>query len=583
MNERLQARIEDLERERLALEHRYAKVDFALANGTITDGEYQLLLFADFQGLSRERAMRRIDTQLDAFRREVTPVHHPSWRPILRTTLFGIIIIWLIVIGFIVSNRTPSGLVTYELSESGLANATNFSVPLDDMTSLRATGTLLGEGSALLELEHEGSRPVVTNLSSGNNYIIRTDQQAYHPNDEVVFSVSPAAEAVTYYVYFENQTFPIGGERYIPLAPGTYQVDAIITAGTVVTASIAFEVIPAETPIPDALRRPLPRETVFVDACLETCELNLTGDGTVLVVTSGGAVLDLSRITMTERENTPPAQVAPFLDLTLTTGAVTLDLVSYFADPDGDKLSYEINNMIGVEEEVRGQLLTLSGTTPGVYTTFIYASDGKSLVESNAFRVIVPEPTAPENGTSPPVIENQTNVTAAVVPAEQLLVNGTNETVVTAPAIVPVVADCSNTDPNARPLECLDESYFQDQTILFTSDDLAPLARLTPIGNLLLKGDTVEGSAASPAVGDYMIGYEDGVGVRHTTIWFAVSGDLHLRGRLYEENANLVPPDGSSVLRNKRGVVLAWADVTAGDLYVRGNVLPYHKSFRVSR
>jgi len=136
---------------------------------------------------------------------------------------------------------------------------------------------------------------------------------------------------------------------------------------------------------------------------------------------------------------------------------------------------------------------------------------------------------------------------------------------------------CSHPDPNKRPIECLQEDpalYFQAQALYLTDSNRAPIARLTPIGNLLITGEVVENADFTPNTDDYTIGYMDSYGSYVVTVWFDSStGNLYLKGRLYEENENNVPAPGAFALRNKRGITLAWADKARGDLYVRGNVV----------
>ena len=57
-----------------------------------------------------------------------------------------------------------------------------------------------------------------------------------------------------------------------------------------------------------------------------------------------------------------------------------------------------------------------------------------------------------------------------------------------------------------------------------------------------------------------------------------VSGDLHLRGALYEAEISLDPPAGSYSIISKRSIYLAYVTIENGDLHLRGNVIPYRRS-----
>ena len=90
----------------------------------------------------------------------------------------------------------------------------------------------------------------------------------------------------------------------------------------------------------------------------------------------------------------------------------------------------------------------------------------------------------------------------------------------------------------------------------------------------------MEHSAGSPSPADYQLGYENANGDFIPTIWIdTVSGDLHLRGTLTEANGNLLYTSGYSAYANSRGITLAIMNRQTGDLIVRGNIIPYRRSF----
>jgi hypothetical protein len=62
-------------------------------------------------------------------------------------------------------------------------------------------------------------------------------------------------------------------------------------------------------------------------------------------------------------------------------------------------------------------------------------------------------------------------------------------------------------------------------------------------------------------------------------VWFESStGNVHIKGSLYEEKINSEPAPGSFVIRNKKGIVLIWGDSITGDMYLRGNVISNRKN-----
>jgi hypothetical protein len=144
-----------------------------------------------------------------------------------------------------------------------------------------------------------------------------------------------------------------------------------------------------------------------------------------------------------------------------------------------------------------------------------------------------------------------------------------------------IALDCSASDPNLRPVDCITaEPKLQEESIILEDVGRSPVAKVTSIGNLLLTGKVMQRSTAVPQPGAFTVGYTNDDFQRVTTVWIDEVGNLHLRGVLVEENANLQPPSGSYTVINRRGLYLAYANPQTGDFFLRGNVVPYREDVR---
>jgi len=453
-------------------------------------------------------------------------------------------------------------------------NATN-------TTMIKITGNLTNGSATVYAVIGEQRLLVYDGSALLEQYRVETDKASYALNEQVLITVT--AENYTLWLTTpEDEKVPITG--YTTERAGTFKLDALITEGEkVVKTSTTFIVRDDTDPANDVPFDPMPR-TPFVDACDETCDIPDTGATPInleIAVTDGGILTIDTITTSAPRENQAPVQAATVPDVTVAVGeSATLDLNTYFTDPDGDTLTYDFMDVPGIDLSVTDSILTVTGVSEGSQESLLYASDLYALIQSNAFTITV----TAEN------IDNTTNETTQLNLTVNETENGTGELNITTnltenvtPDVTPelnvtITTDCSDPDPNNRPLECLDnQQYFQDQTILIADNDNVPVARITPIGNLLLTGEVLEQASFDAAQNDYRLGYEDAYGNRITTIWFSSDGNLYLRGQLFEENANLEPQPGAYVLRNRKGIILAWADTATGDLYVRGNVIPFRK------
>jgi hypothetical protein len=509
-----------------------------------------------------------------------------------------------------------------------LDHSENVTLNITNTTTLAITGTLTN-GSAQVYLRSADGRRLVYAADTLAGYRVIADKTSYALNETVRISVEPAGTDYTLYLVTPTAREPIDA-NYTTSVPGDFAIDALINAsGTIAKASTSFAVREDADPANDVMRDSA-TSISFAKSCAETCVMDPTGDAALVleIELSGGAQLAITNITASrQQENHAPALARNIPDVLIRPGAtVAINLSGYFSDADGDQLSYNYMSAPETTMSIEGSILSITGISPGSNQSMVYASDGATLVVSNLFTVTVenaqgaaPNSTAgdnlsqnmtsAQNATAGP--QNATAGTALNATLNQTAQNGTiqnrtaqddtvqnataagdltqnatggvpQENATDANATAPQsdgVLDCSSDDPNKRPAACLYQNtneYFPDDEIFLQDLDRQNVARFTQIGNLLLKGRVVEHSTAVAGPRDFRIGYVDRDGNSIATIWIdSATGDLHLRGALIEENANLMPPPGSYSLMNKRDIFLAYADQQQGDLVVRGNVIPY--------
>lgn len=582
-------RLRQLEELRAAVHADFARLGAAMADGRIGVEEYRYYLRETYGGrdepaLLRDIAAeeRSIDAAIARERRETK-----EGMPLAAAFTFTLLIGALFAVLLLTNGESPTGFVAFDTERSmdvdflfvgGGVEPLN----LSNVTALTVTGD--ATAAARIYLLVDGERRLVFDGGPAGPFVT-TDKESYALNGTVNVTVTPAEASYTLWLTDAAGGKLLVADGFTVTEPGAFTLDALINdTGNVTKASVAFTVR-NDTNASDDVPRLAPVTLSFTDACAETCVMEPTGGATLALEAVTDGEVRVATVTATApRENGAPQLLLPIPALALTVGEpLTLDLAAHFADPDGDALTFDFMDVPGVEMSVDGTTLRILATAPGERQSILYASDLHEIAQSNIFTLTVTGEAVPPldgngtNGTTPDANATPVNTTlnlsvnATLNVTGNLTVNGTN-----------VSVDCSDPDPNMRPVECLQlesAKYFPDNELFLTTTGRTPIARITPIGNLLISGDVQELALFTPDLKDYVIGYEDEYGVFRVTVWFdSGSGDLYLRGRLFEENENNVPPPGAYALRNKKGITLAWADQASGDLYLRGNLIPYRRS-----
>ncbi len=449
-----------------------------------------------------------------------------------------------------------TGMATFEIQQNNItAYNETIEVPI---SSLLASGTLTGEADAIINFITENRTYRVATLT-WNDGTPLTTLPSYDVNQTVTLLNQPTD--ATYYIDNGTHTVP----TTMPFKAPSQSVELLIIANQ--SGELSTHRIPV-------LIGDYTRQTKFSSICEETCELNGT-TGTAVIIVEEGAHIDVTLRGESITANSPPVLLVPYDNITINS-TVEINLSGHFFDED--ELFYSVGGSDLLETEVTEDRLTLTPIQSGTEELSIYTSDLEELVQTTLIITVdLPEVTIPEanNTTTPEVNETtETNVTTNMTQ--------TNLTVNTPVNVTNLTLNCDNTNPNMRPVECLQElgaEAFPDRVINWETVDREVVGQFNRIGNLLIKGEVVEYSSGRPAPNDFSINGADRDLNSIPLVWIDSStGDLHINGRLYEAEVNLQPPVGSYSVKSSRSIYFAYVDMSTGDLHLLGNVIPYRRS-----
>jgi len=511
----------------------------------------------------------------------------------------------------------------YTETQLDFTNLTSLSIS-GELQGTRATVKLRIDGIEYIiaDIVNEQTGNLITGLAiaeQGEEYALSTDKNEYALGETVYITVEPGTGNKSLYVSYGAETHKLDDSTYVTQNPGEHQAIALIvlpddilrleTNFTVINETVNITINESvksvnetinETAnetinqtvndtidtINETLNETINQTTnettnqtvndttnetsttghIFENLCLETCSLPEISNPVLIIELEEGSSLTLTELSITQnKENQAPQHTRTIPDITITTAqTANLNLDEYFFDPDGDTVHYDINDISEINGVVNQEILSISSTQEGTYVAYIYATDGDELITSNTFDIIVTQ--ADTNAT--------TNQTINITPP-----TGNETTVIIEPVLEPQQALCSHPNPNKRPPECIEgseEEYFKSKSIHLKNLDRKPIGRITAFGNLVIEGSLTENSDGEAGSRDFRISYSLADGETEiTTAWVETStGDLHLRGNLYEEQFTLLSGGKDTfMIQNRKGTNLGYFDRRTGDLYLRGNLI----------
>jgi hypothetical protein len=613
------------------------ELDDKLARNEINQMQYQALLKEKLQGKSKEEVLSYINSLISAeknkFEQKMSDLENENElkkKKIIAFSTAAILLVAMTMIGIFYFNPNAlTGQVTGVIQTPEILSYnqvfdhyTETRLEINNLTSLKISGVLEGTG-AKVKLRIDGIDYVVADITNPANepnlitglaigepaaqpaeepapgYVIGTDKREYSAGETVTITLTPDATDKSFYVSFGTQTERLESNTYLAQAAGEYQAVALVVlpndilrletnftvaeqaANTTNETNQTTEPIPPETP---PTNPPAPTAShEFNELCIDTCSITETSQPLLIIEPAENSKLTITTITIIRnRENLAPEQTGQIPDLTLNAGqSITIDLNNYFTEPENEAIIYDINEIPEINATISQSTLTITSQQPGIYTGFIYATDGNKLTASNTFLINVLEQGQATINQTNETTNQTTNETGngtgneaggeIINQSTELVTNLTNLTNTTG------LVDCSNPNPNERPLECIESinsTYFKPVNMFIENKDMKQVAKLTPIGNMFIRGDVIEYSTGGPDSQDYQLGYVNDNGDYTSTLWInSQTGDLHLKGKLTEVNGNLPVMPGYYAIANSRGIVLALINQQTGDLVVRGNVI----------
>ncbi len=126
-------------------------------------------------------------------------------------------------------------------------------------------------------------------------------------------------------------------------------------------------------------------KTIFEDECLETCVATISNAKLIIIVEDMD--FTLTQIVYTKKiDNKPPVQTKNLENISFYK-EYEINASEYFADPDGDELIYDVKRLDDIRTVIIGNRIIFRTNTTGTYETYVYATDGGSLVKSNTFTI----------------------------------------------------------------------------------------------------------------------------------------------------------------------------------------------------
>ena len=569
-------------------EHLKQQAIIALQEGRITKQEYDLYIKSLDAKIESLLPINEINAPVNKPLTQPTQISSTtisslkSWTKIENTKQQNIIIsaIFLFaIVGIVWTLSSSSGLTGFAVLNVGQENYSNNMTinNSQELTSIQISGTMYGEGSATISYNTTNGILHIATINSDLG-LPRTNKPSYTAGESITLDHEPTS----YTAYLDDGINTIAVT--LPLqAPDT-------NATLLLVVNESDNITTYKIPI---IIGNFERTTTFEKLCDQTCQMN-SATGNIIIETTGDTSVKFNKIETTLAKNTAPLYAITINPITINE-TTTIDLNSHFTDIDSDTLYYSTSTSSIANLSIENNMLTITPTTNGEETITIYSSDLKEITEVKftltVNKIRTPEQEMPQEINSTTNMMNETtnilNNTENITDNTSQNENMTNNTLdisnytQISDSTVNTSLDCSNSNPNERPIACLQDNastYFKDEDKYWEDISRNKVAKFNVLGNMLITGNVIEHSTAKPSSNDFILGYQDADENIIGKIWIDSQGNLQLTGTLHEEQIQLNPPPMTYSLMTRRSIFIAYADTNSGDLYLRGNLIPYRRS-----
>ena len=290
-----------------------------------------------------------------------------------------------------VPNRAPTGrsIPAQVIASEGTANvdlSSYFTDPDGDRLTYRGSSNDTGVATASVVGSTLTIRPVASGAAAVT--VTARDQGGLTASRDVAVTVQPRANRPPSGVAIPAQTLTEGGSVTVDLSSyfADPDGDRLMFAGSSDSDGVAT-----------------------ADVIGNTLTIRAVASGTATVTATatdpgGLAATENIAVSVARPDNQPPEPTGTIADQTLNADeAATVQLSSYFDDPDADALTYTaVVSQTGVATaSVSGSSVTVTGVARGTITVTITGRDPGGLEASQAFDVTVRNSAPEEMGTIP--------------------------------------------------------------------------------------------------------------------------------------------------------------------------------------
>jgi len=166
-------------------------------------------------------------------------------------------------------------------------------------------------------------------------------------------------------------------------------------------------------------------KSLIQDVCDETCKISISSNNAyLLIIADDNSSIRINSIEYTQPIiNHPPKQPKRIEDIKTNKTTIELNLSTYFIDQDDDVLHYQSSNIPGAKANTTREILTVEVAADGMYSGFVYVTDGQNTINSNIFTITVntSQKIAPSGANNSAANNNNNNTALPLTPTGNVL------------------------------------------------------------------------------------------------------------------------------------------------------------------